>query len=246
MTRLEADPDLDPGSRGQMLSAIRDALPALEDGTEHGAGGASEPHAADGADYPCLRRAQPGPLEQYPQLGSDRRSEGRCPGNAGRCPPSPVLPLGGAAGGDPGQYDPLWALPVHQLLQNQGFVKEPKQVYRKTCMLWNEASKTIPGWPQLEVQVPSEKLQYSFDWDQFPPSLLEDLEAYIQHLGNEDPFADDYLSPLRPATVANRRKQIRQIASAAVNAARKRSKTAASTASMEDVRSMRSPGLPIW
>ena len=84
-------------------------------------------------------------------------------------------------------------------------------------MLWNEASRTIRGWPQLEVQVPSEKLQYSFDWDQFPPSLLEDLEAYIQHLGNEDPFADDYLSPLRPATVANRRKQIRQIASAAVH-----------------------------
>ena len=84
-------------------------------------------------------------------------------------------------------------------------------------MLWNEASRTIRGWPQLEVQVPSEKLQYSFDWDQFPSTLLDDLEAYIQHLGNEDPFADDYLSPLRPATVANRRKQIRQIASAAVH-----------------------------
>ena len=101
-------------------------------------------------------------------------------------------------------------------LLNESFVREPKQVYRKACMLWNEASRTIRGWPRLEVQIPSEKVQYSFDWGQFPPSLLEDLEAYIQHLGNEDPFADDYLSPLRSATIANRRKQIRQIASAAV------------------------------
>jgi len=57
-------------------------------------------------------------------------------------------------------------------LLNESFVKQPKQVYRKTCMLWNEASRTLRGWPQLEVQVPSEKLQYSFDWDQFPPLPL--------------------------------------------------------------------------
>jgi hypothetical protein len=95
-------------------------------------------------------------------------------------------------------------------LMNESFLKQPKPVYRTTCILWNEAAESIRGWPKLQVQVTCEKQQYSFAWDEFPPTLLADREAYIEHLGNEDPFADEYLSPLRPATVAHRRKQIRQ------------------------------------
>jgi hypothetical protein len=75
-------------------------------------------------------------------------------------------------------------------LMNESFLKQPKPVYRTTCILWNEAAESIRGWPKLQVQVPCEKQQYSFAWDEFPPTLLADREAYIEHLGNEDPFAD--------------------------------------------------------
>ena len=59
-------------------------------------------------------------------------------------------------------------------LLTESFVKLPKQVYRTSCMLWNDAAGIIQGWPKLQVQVPNEKVQYSFAWDQFAPSLLED------------------------------------------------------------------------
>jgi integrase len=100
---------------------------------------------------------------------------------------------------------------------NESFVREPKVIYRRACILWNQAASIIPGWPKLQVPVPNETRHYSFAWAGFPPSFLADVEAYLTHLGNEDPFAENYLPALRTKTVKSRRKQIRQLASAAVH-----------------------------
>jgi len=103
-----------------------------------------------------------------------------------------------------------------QALENESFVKEPKQVFRTTCLLWNEAAANIPGWPKVQVVVPSHTRQYAYDWDAFPSSLFSEVERYLARLTNEDPFAEDFVESLRPATIEARRQQILQIASALV------------------------------
>jgi integrase len=240
VARLEANPDLDPGSRAQMLSAIRTLCRLLKTAPSMVP---AEPrnltlrmaqitHASAGLSrgrWNNIRSLVPAAVRRAgvrAMPGGARRPlsfpwevlRAAIPDNMTRYGLSRFISFCSAEGIAPDAVDVGVFERFRAALMTESFVKQPKQVYRTTCMLWNEASRTIQGWPQLEVQVPSEKLQYSFEWDQFPSSLLEDLEAYIQHLGNEDPFADDYLAPLRPATVANRRKQIRQIASAAVHA----------------------------
>src|SRR5271168_3088705 len=103
-----------------------------------------------------------------------------------------------------------------QALENESFVKEPKQVFRTTCILWNEAAANIPGWPKVQVVVPNHSRQYAYAWDAFPSSLLTEVERYLARLTNEDPFAEDFVEALRPATIEARRQQILQIASALV------------------------------
>jgi integrase len=76
--------------------------------------------------------------------------------------------------------------------------------------------KSIPGWPAVEVPVPNGSRRYALRYEDLPSSFRVDAEAYLTHLGNQDPFADDYVASLRPATIEARRNQILQIATAAV------------------------------
>ncbi len=101
-------------------------------------------------------------------------------------------------------------------LENESLIKEPKQVYRTACVVWNEAATAIPEWPQVQVTVPNGSRRYAYGWDHFPASFHADAEDYLGHLANEDPFSDDYVESLRPATIDGRRQQILQIASALV------------------------------
>jgi hypothetical protein len=97
-------------------------------------------------------------------------------------------------------------------LENESLIRRPKQVYRTACVLWNRASQTIAGWPAVEVPVPNGSRRYSLRYEDLPGSFRVDAERYLTHLGNQDPFADDYVASLRPATIEARRKQILQLA----------------------------------
>jgi integrase len=101
-------------------------------------------------------------------------------------------------------------------LENESLVKNPKQVYRTTCIVWNEASRTTSEWPQVQVIVPNGTRHYAYGWDKFPEAFRADAEDYLDHLTCEDVFSDDYVEALRPATIEGRRQQILQIASALV------------------------------
>ncbi len=101
-------------------------------------------------------------------------------------------------------------------LENESLVKEPKQVFRTTCVTWNESADNIPGWPQFRVSVPDGTRRYAYAWDHFPPSFGVDAEDHLEHLAIEDPFSPDYVKSLSSATIEGRRQQILQIASALV------------------------------
>jgi len=103
-----------------------------------------------------------------------------------------------------------------EALENESLRRNAQQSYKTACATWNEASETIPGWPQVQVVVPDGTRRYAYDWDAFPSSFRSQVDDYLEHLTNEDPFSDDYVESLRPATIDQRRQQLRQIASALV------------------------------
>jgi integrase len=95
-------------------------------------------------------------------------------------------------------------------------MRKPHTVHRTACVLWNRAAQTIDGWPDLIVTVPNTSRRYALGWESFPDSFRADAEAFLYRFGNQDPFSDAYAMPAKPSTVAMRRKQILQIATALV------------------------------
>ena len=92
-------------------------------------------------------------------------------------------------------------------IRNDSISPQPRQVYRTACLLWNKATVEIAGWPAVKVPIPSGTRRYALDWQDFPPAFQADVEAYLNRLGNQAPFADDYAPSVRPSTTALRRNQ---------------------------------------
>jgi integrase len=106
-----------------------------------------------------------------------------------------------------------------EVLANGSLVRFPKTNYRTTCLMWNQAAETTAGWPKFRVTVPSHRRRYTLSYDNLPPTFRSDVEAYLNHVENRDPFSDDYAPALRAATIHGRRKEILQLVTAALSGA---------------------------
>lgn len=93
-------------------------------------------------------------------------------------------------------------------------VKQPAQVFRTTCQRWNRAVTETTGWPTIIVGVPDRSRRYALDMTAFPEPFQTDVAAFLACTGNQDPFAEDYAPSVKPSTIAMRRKQIAQMATA--------------------------------
>jgi hypothetical protein len=58
--------------------------------------------------------------------------------------------------------------------------------------------------------VPDNRRGYALPWEAFPESLRRDVDAWREWLGGSDPFVARDFSPLRPASVATRLRQLRE------------------------------------
>ncbi len=96
-------------------------------------------------------------------------------------------------------------------------VDQPRKVHRVACRSWNEAAQTIADWPKRQVQVPDYTHTYALSWDQLPASLKEDCDAYLARLAGTDPLEELDFRPLRPSSIATRRRQLIEIISAMVH-----------------------------
>jgi integrase len=92
----------------------------------------------------------------------------------------------------------------------------PETAFQATLRFWRLAASSVPGWPAVELSVPSSTRIYALGPDCFPASFLADVDAFSAQSGNPDPFSDGYTLPIRPSTIALRRKQIFQVASGLV------------------------------
>jgi integrase len=116
----------------------------------------------------------------------------------------------------PEQVDAGTFAAFHDALQAMSVHGKPWEIYRTACLAWSGAVAKAPGWPQRPVPIPSASRRFALEGDAFSPVFLADRESFLTHSGDQDPFADDYAPSVKPSTVALRRNQIMQIATALV------------------------------
>lgn len=104
------------------------------------------------------------------------------------------------------------------VLQSETFIAKPEDTARQIVLAWNRLKQAIPEWPQIVLTFPRRKEPWTFPMDQFPKSLQDDVEIWIDRLANPDPLSTEGPSrALRPATIEYWRFALRQVASAIVH-----------------------------
>lgn len=93
---------------------------------------------------------------------------------------------------------------------------KPERAYRGMVRIWNKAAATLPGWPNLIIELEPDRRLYSLPLADFPTSFRTDVDTFLYSSGDPDPLSEHYAKPVSPDTVKLRRGQIRQLASALV------------------------------
>ena len=117
---------------------------------------------------------------------------------------------------EPDQVDAAVFEAFRAALDDDSLVQQPSAAFRSTCRLWNEAVTAVPDWPQVPAPLPSLHRCYALPWEGFPESFRADVEEFLTRSENQDVLSDHYAPSVSPATIAMRRRQIHQLASALV------------------------------
>ena len=96
-----------------------------------------------------------------------------------------------------------------QDLKARSLVTDPARCAREVARAWNDASGRFPSWPRRQLTVPDNRKGFAPALDAYPTSLIEDIDAWCEWLGGADLFLERPFAPLRPTSVATRRRQIR-------------------------------------
>lgn len=102
-------------------------------------------------------------------------------------------------------------------LLTKSLLPNPEATYRLAVRIWNEAAEGVPDWPDQIIALEADPRRHSLPWESFAPGLRADVEMFLNRSRNPNPLSDDYSKPVAPKTIEERRKQIRQLASALVS-----------------------------
>lgn len=96
-------------------------------------------------------------------------------------------------------------------LEADTMVAQPRDVHRKACRLWNEASDRVPSWPTRRVVLPNyRKPAGTPPLASYPESLNRDLALYLDSLARPDRFdQSEPREPFRASTIAVMRTEFR-------------------------------------
>jgi integrase len=108
------------------------------------------------------------------------------------------------------------------VLTTESFTNKPNFVVVDAVKTWNRLRNQINGWPDILLSRPPRKKEpWTIPLENFPTSFQEDVGLWLHHLTHPDPLeVSGPMKPLRDATIAHRRHQIQQMASALVIAGR--------------------------
>lgn len=91
--------------------------------------------------------------------------------------------------------------------------KSPETAYIAAINGWNQASRTIPGWPPITLTRPLRVRKIQLPVEDLPPAFIASLDRFTKGLQVPDPFAEDgQMAPLSPATVKQYRTQLLRFA----------------------------------
>ena len=107
-------------------------------------------------------------------------------------------------------------------LQQESLVRDPQGAHRSAIHAWNKAVVTIPGWPTALLTMPCSRRRppYVLPLNLFPASFQVDLAGWLDRLAGTDPLGELPFRPVRASTVARRKLQVLQLASALVRRGR--------------------------
>ena len=105
-------------------------------------------------------------------------------------------------------------------LESQGLIRNPRQVHRTMCVVWNRAAETIAAWPRSRLTVPQYRNTYSLPWSFFSSTLRNEIAAYLERLSGKDLLAELDFRPLRPASIQSYDRLLRAFLSALVHRGR--------------------------
>ena len=129
-----------------------------------------------------------------------------------------------ALGLEPHEVTDQHLLDLHRVIIEESFQDRPEHMVANAIKTWNRMREEIEGWPDITLSaLPPKKPRWTFPIESFPESFQADVAAWIERLENPDLLdATGPSKPLRPSTVAHRRFQIQEIASALVESGKPR------------------------
>jgi integrase len=99
-------------------------------------------------------------------------------------------------------------------VQAHCLVRCPRETQQTAGRTWNKASGVVPGWPDRILTIPDGRMNPSLPWTAFPDSFLADVEAYRAPPASSTFKGRSKRPVFRKATIAHKKAQIRQLASA--------------------------------
>jgi integrase len=126
----------------------------------------------------------------------------------------------GRLGITPSEVNEAIATSFLAALENDGLIRNPRQVHRTMCVAWNRAAQIIAAWPPSGLSVPQYRQTYSLPWEVFPSSLRNEIGRYFERLSGKDLLAELDFRPLRAASINSYHQLLRAFLSALVRRGR--------------------------
>ena len=239
IARIQSDPVLDPMRIRQWSSSVRTvargvgrsaaAIPATPSGLREALATANPVRAGIKPKrwanaVSDVRRAveylgigEPRPTNDLPAVWAHMKD--RLPAQTLRRRLSRLIDFCAAGGIPPDAVTADTMASFHRHLEASPRVKVPKKAMRAACTAWNEAARTVPGWPATTVPVPSWSKTYKLADGVLPESFEADLARLYRRLSVVDLLDENApRKPLRPATLATKMAHLRELAAGAVHA----------------------------
>jgi integrase len=99
-------------------------------------------------------------------------------------------------------------------LSTSSLTERPRAVHRDLALAWGRCRTTVAGWPDIAVAVPNHTRAYALAEEDFSDAFVQDVEAYLHHLAEVDPFVATPGKAMAPTTLRDTKLRIYQLASA--------------------------------
>jgi integrase len=118
-----------------------------------------------------------------------------------------------ARGLSPEEVTPATFETYRTSVEHESLRARRNQAFRRTCIAWNEALRTVPDWPDLEAAVPNLRSWYVLPWSDFPPSLEADVDAMVDDATGMDLVHMKARRRIKPQSARQRVEKLRRLIS---------------------------------